>query len=151
MKKDYLERCSISLINFKILIVVLMMSKQVTIKYQSIILNQDNNKEKVVYNGIGFLTENNSFKELAFNLEANNLVKLKFSKEKVNLKYQENNFKLILNKSIKNKYHTMYGQLDLNIFLKSYEETNNQLKMVYELSQNNEFISKIYLIIYFTT
>lgn len=123
------------------------MFEKVNLKYQSIIINEHNQKEVIKYHKEGhYKIEDDSY-ELIFNLEENYHVHLLFSKEEVILKYGNNCITMRLDQKIENLYHTMYGQIPLDFHLKKYNFKNNHFKIVYELYQNTSIISKIYLTI----
>jgi len=121
------------------------MNRNVEVNYQSIIIDENKQKETIRFQRIGKHKVTNKQYHLIFELDTQVMMTIIYFEDCVNFMYGKNNLKFKLDKRIENLYHTFHGAILLSFDLKKIHYSKHDFKMVYEISQQQKIISKIYL------
>ncbi len=119
------------------------MKKVIKVKYRNIFKYEDY-QEVVKFDEKGYLEESDNCKVISFIGEQ--LIKIEFKKNEVILHNGNSMLRLVLGKDILNQYQTDYGIISLKTRLIHYE-TGNTVKIKYELYDDLNLISKVYMML----
>lgn len=120
------------------------MYKIVKIKYRSVMVSGDC-KESVDHYVNGTIHHNDGCEHIFFTSKEGVNFEFVLTDHELTLKQNQSELKLHKENIISNMYTTPYGQLALNTKLLLLEKKDNFIKIKYELYQEQECISKIYM------
>lgn len=123
---------------------VIKMYRIVKVKYHSIMINDDQ-KESVSFDANGTLYKNDKGNHLFFKSKEDIEFEISYTDTKLTLRQNNSILKFDINEILTNRYHTTYGDFLFEAKLLLLKHSEDGLKIKYELYQNNECVSKIYM------
>lgn len=121
------------------------MYKILNMKFKSIIRNGDDTSS-VEFEGNGTIRidENETGYYLDYGKEH---YEFHFMGEKLILKQNKSTLHFIKGERVENLYHTAYGDFPMDAYLEKCENKENGFRIVYDLYQADEKISRVYMMI----
>lgn len=117
---------------------------KVNIKYKSIIKYEDY-RDTIEYNSQGHYDEHGDDFELVFTTDGN---RIKIEKAGDSIYLYNNDSKLVLcDEELLNDYSTPYGTFEFVTKLDKFEYLKPNLKIKYTLSQNDERVNEIFVVV----
>lgn len=124
------------------------MKKEIRIKYDSI-FKYETHKEKIQYREIGTYEKLNQKTIISFTNQ-NTKMEVQIEGDTIRLIHNQSKLKLIKGKRVKNKYLTEYGNIFIDTLMESFEDNGN-IKIKYQLLEQEELVSEVYILIQMQT
>lgn len=123
------------------------LKETIDIRYKSIIDHGHLEKVTEHYEGKAIHEVTFSEESYSFQHQTYGHMQVQIKDGKVYLKYGGTQMEMVYEKRHRILYKTLYGPLELEVYLKKMTRTNNSLHLVYYLYDNNTLLSKCYLMI----
>ncbi|MFV0393354.1 MAG: DUF1934 family protein [Coprobacillaceae bacterium] len=121
------------------------MKKTINIKYNSI-FKYETHKETIQYKEIGTYEKTNKGTFIKFSSKETK-IQIRMHQDTVWLMNNQSELQLVKGKRIKNKYATMYGDINIDTYMETFEDNGN-IKIKYQLLDQNSCISEVYILIH---
>jgi uncharacterized beta-barrel protein YwiB (DUF1934 family) len=120
------------------------MKKVIRIKYDSI-FKYEKHKEKIQYREIGTYEKLEEKTIISF-FNKDTKMEVHIEGDTIRLLHNQSQLKLIKGKRVNNKYLTAYGDIYIDTLMESFENNGN-IKIKYQLLEQEEVISEVYILI----